>query len=293
MRSMLPVIVLFLSSTMWGLIWIPMKLLQGQGFEGLPLIAVGFSAVALALLPFCIRQYAAWRPAAGLLVLILVLGGLANLSFNSAIMYGDVVRVMVLFYLVPVWGVLGGRIFLGERIDAQRILSVTLALFGAFLILGAWNIFETALGIVDGIALAAGFFFAMNNIAFRATPQLPLVSKLTAMFVGCGGFAWLLIGAGVQSMPPPDADSLLIMIAMGFGWFFIATLGTQWGVTQIEAGRASVIVVMELVAAVVSAAWLGSSTLGTVEIIGVISVLLATVLEAWRFENTVLPQRVA
>ncbi len=59
---------------------------------------------------------AAWRQQAGLLALVCLLGGTANVCFVNALVYGEVVRTMLLFYLAPMWSVLGGRVFLGERI---------------------------------------------------------------------------------------------------------------------------------------------------------------------------------
>ncbi len=39
------------------------------------------------------------------------------------------------------------------------------------------------------------------------------------------------------------------------GWLLLATLAAQYGVTYLEASRAAVIIVFELIAAVLSAAW--------------------------------------
>ncbi|NPU93614.1 MAG: DMT family transporter [Gammaproteobacteria bacterium] len=280
-----PVFVLLSASILWGLTWLPLKFLHGRGIEGLPLILVSYGAVALLLAPLLWRQRSRWAGGARALGLIFLLGGCANLTFNLALMHGDVVRVMVLFYLMPVWSAVGGRFFLAEAIDRQRLVSVALALVGALLILGGWDILEQPLGWLDLMALVSGLAFALNNIAFRASPALPLASKVGAMFMGCAVLAGLLLVAGVQ----PDLAASPAWQPAAFGWmalmgliWFLASLGTLWSVIRLQAGQAGVIMVMELLAAVVSAAWLGESELTALKLAGVGCVLAAALLEALR-----------
>ena len=66
----------------------------------------------------------------------------------------------------------------------------------------------------------------------------------------------------------------------GLGGLLVATSMTQWAVTKMEAGRASIIMVMELVAAVISAALINGDTLNTQESVGAALILAAAVIEA-------------
>ncbi len=104
MRSHLPVIVLFSASILWGLSWWPLKQIHALGIEGIALIFGAYGVLALVYLPLTLRGFSR-RYATGLGAIAL-LGGGANLCFTYALINGDVVRVMVLFYLLPVWGVL-------------------------------------------------------------------------------------------------------------------------------------------------------------------------------------------
>lgn len=279
----MPVLVLLLASTLWGLTWMPLKFLHGEGIGGLTLLAVSCGVVSLLALPVLWWQRTLCRGQWGVLALVALLGGFASFAFNYALMYGDVVRVMVLFYLVPVWAALGGRIWLGEHFDLQRIGSVALALGGVFLILGGWQILQASpLGWIDALALAAGFAFAMNNVVFRATPRAPLVSKVIMMFVGCGLIGGALLFTDIEPVPDLQPMHWLWIVLMGVGWYLAAASGSQWAVTKLQAGQAGVIMVMELIAAVVSAVWLGESELTPLKTAGVACVLAASVLEAWR-----------
>ncbi|MFO8025224.1 DMT family transporter [Thiohalophilus sp.] len=280
-----PVSILFISSVGWGLTWIPIKLLNGMGISGPALVFIAFLAGALVMLPFALMQHRQWRKHLSLMLLITLFGGFANVAFQTALYYGDVIRVMILFYLLPVWSVIGGKVFFGEVIDTKRVVTVVFSLGGAFLILGAMAVFEQLPHWTDLMAIGAGFAFAMNNLLFRASPGVPLTSKVTAMFVGCslmiGGFLF------VANLPGGDygLDVTLYSALYGLVWLTLITFGTQWGVTQIEAGRAAIIIVMELVVAVLSAALYAADWLSLIEIVGGVLVVTAAIIEGGREET--------
>ena len=234
------------------------------------------------LSPFLWLQRSAWRGKLRFLLLIALLGGLANLTFQTAIYHGNVVRVMILFYLLPVWSVLGGWYFLKERPDGLRIAAVIVSLCGALLILQVDSSTFNGLNLIDLLAIVAGMSFAMNNILFRATAAQPLAGKVGAMFLGCAA----MMGAVLVFVPVPGAlpSNLAIVYAGLYGIVFLSliTFATQWGVTQLEAGRAALIIVMELVAAVVSVAVLTDDSLSGREIVGGLLVLSAAIIEGWR-----------
>jgi len=282
MRDKLPVLVLLFGAILWGLSWIPLKHFRDLGIEGIPLTLVGYGVVALCLLPAFIKQYPLWRSQQNYIWMILVLSGIANLSFTSAIMHGDVIRVMVLFYLIPAWGVLGGWFFLQERMDAIRLTTVALALVGAFLVLGGLNAFNSPPSWIDGLALLSGFALSMNNVAFRASSNLPLASKLGAIFLGSFFLATLLIIGKVQLMPIAPAFDWLMVVLFVVSWIFIATISTQWAVTKLEVGRASILLIVELIAAVVSAMWIASEEPSKLEILGGLLILCAAIVETRR-----------
>lgn len=280
MRNSTPVFVLLFGSVLWGLSWLPLKYFREQGIEGIPLVFVGYGFVAALLLPFFIKQYPVWKSQQKYIWIILFMSGVANLAFTSAIMYGDVIRVMVLFYLIPAWGVLGGWFFLNEKITRIRWITVTLALLGAFLVLGGLKIFNAPPSWIDFLAVTSGFALSMNNIAFRASSHLPLASKMGAIFLGSILLAGFLLLFNVQSMPIAPASLWFWVIGFVGIWIVIATLSTQWAVTKLEVGRASILIIMELITAVLSALWIGGERLSSLEMFGGILILIAAVVEA-------------
>jgi len=265
--------------------WLPIKALSEMGLDGMHLVFIAFLSGALLLSPWLYQQRAHWRQSAILMLMIAFAGGFANASFQTAIYHGDVIRVMILFYMLPVWSVLGGRIFLKEKIDRVRMIAVLLCLSGAFVILDVWHTSWQGISWIDILAISSGMGLAATNILFRFTQDIPVMSKVCSMFLGCT----MLIGASLLIFPVttelPDNGAILLSIFYGAIWLTLITSGTQWGVTQIEAGRSAVIIVVELVVAVVSSALIISSGLMLYQIIGGLMVLTAAILEGSRSEK--------
>lgn len=282
MSLWLPVVVLLLSSIGWGLTWLPLEYLGNAGVAGTPLILVAFGAAALGLLPVLVMQSARWRGQSRYLVWIAVFGGYANMAFQSSLYHGEVIRVMILFYLLPVWGVLGGRLFLGERIDAVRVAAVIGALGGAYLLLGGPGLFDQLPSWVDLLAVSSGFAFAMNNLVFRYAQEIPVGSKVSAMFLGVVAFIALYMLAEYRVPVDFTPTNLALTMLYGICWVTLITFGTQWGVTRLEAGRASILIVMELVAAVISSVWLLNQSLSRMEVTGIVLVIAAALAEGAR-----------
>ena len=287
MKHGLAVSILFISSIGWGLTWLPIKSINQMGLDGIHLVLIAFASAGLLLSPFLFVQRKSWRGSFHFLLLIALFGGLANLTFQTAMVHGDVVRVMILFYLLPVWSVLGGWYFLKEKPDWIRILAVIISLAGAMLILNVDSSTFDGLSWIDVLAISAGISFALNNIVFRKTA---LAGKVSAMFLGCA----ILIGSYLLLNPIsvglPDNMSPIFAVLYGVFFLSLITFGTQWGVTQLEAGRAALIIVMELVAAVVSVALLTDIDLSPREIIGGLMVMTAAVIEGWREPEPVIAE---
>ncbi len=253
--------VLLFSASLWGLSWIPLKWFIAQGLSGPVVSLLSYGLVGLCALPFIWRDRAAWRAQWGFVLALALVGGWANTSFVNALMMGDVVRVMFLFYLSPVWSVLGGRLFLKERIPPTRWAAVVAAIVGLWMVLGGPGAASLSLSFVDFLALSAGFAFAANNILARAAQAVPMRTKTLAVFAGCGLISLAATSALGHSVPAMGALVWFGILAYGFGWLLLATATWQFGVTHLESSRAGVILLAELVVAVLTALWFGGESL--------------------------------
>ena len=77
-----------------------------------------------------------------------------------------------------------------------------------------------------------------------------------------------------------ELDNGLVVYALF--WLLAANVGSQWGVTHLEAGRASIIIIMELVTAVVTATWIGGERMDALEMFGGALIVMAATIEALR-----------
>ena len=275
-----PVAVLLFSSSLWGLSWWPLKQFVAMGLSGPVLSLLAYGLVSLCTFMLLWRERTVWRSQTGLLLALALVGGWANTSFVSALMLGDVVRVMFLFYLSPVWSVLGGWLFLGERVRPRRIIAVVLALTGLWFVIGGARALQSPLSTADWLALSAGLAFAGNNLIARAAQAIPLRSKTVAVFLGCSVLALAAVVGQGAAMPAVSAPVLLAVLGYGFIWLLLATATWQYGVTHLESGRAGIIMVAELLVAVLSATWLGNEQLSSVEWLGGALIALAALVEA-------------
>jgi drug/metabolite transporter (DMT)-like permease len=279
----LPVLVLLSGSVLWGLSWLPLKYFARFGLQGVSVTLVGHGSVGVLALPWLILHAARWRRNGRQLLVLGTVGGLANLAFASAIVSGDVVRVMVLFYLLPAWGVLGGWMLLGERIDHLRKLSVVAALSGAYLILGGSRVLSQRPSLSDAMAVLSGMALALNNVLFRKLSEVTVPDKVATMFAGCLLWAAPLTLLGVAPLPNDVPSNIwLELSAFGLVWLFVATVCTQWSVAHMEAGRSSVLIIMELVTAVASASLINGTRLRPVEWLGGALIAVAALVEARR-----------
>ena len=279
--GLLPALALVFNAFTWGLSWYPLRLLQGAGVHALwatTLIYVVAVAVIGLHQPRAIGQVLR-TPALWVLVLA---SGTTNASFNWAMTLGDVVRVVLLFYLMPLWTVLLARVLLHERLTPMALLRVALALGGAGIVLwpegGAGLPLPRSLS--DWLAVGGGFSFALNNVMLRREAARSPAARGLAMFSGGAAVSALLalsVGApGLPALAPGwVAGSLLLAL-----WFLGGNLALQYGASRLPANATAVIMISEVLFASGSALLLGAGTLTPALALGGSLIVLAALLAA-------------
>lgn len=251
----------------WGTSWLPFRRLEAAGLH--PLWATTF-VFALASALIVAARPRAWRQvlATPALWMLLLAAGLTNASFNWAVVIGDVVRVVLLFYLMPLWSALLARLLLDERLGAFAIGRMLLALGGAAIVLwpdGGQGFAALPLPRSPGdwLGLFGGFTFALNNVMLRREADQPDEGRALAMFLGGAVVAGTLAVALSLHTPAlwPPAPS-----ASWLGWLVVLSvvilggnLGLQYGAARLPAQLTSVVMLTEVLFASVSSAWFGSS----------------------------------
>jgi drug/metabolite transporter (DMT)-like permease len=274
---MKPELVLLLGASFWGLGWMPLEYFANRGLSGMPIVLCTYGLLSGLAVPLLLWQRRAWWAQWRALLAICCCGGWATAGLVGALSEGDIVRSMLLFYLAPVWALLGGWLLLGERLRLLHVGALALALAGIALTLGISRASFRPLGGSDWLALSAGVAFAFNNLATRSADRVPLLSKAVVAFIGSallGGLCMLVEG---DALPPMDLPRWGQVALFGLFWL-IAMSAAQYGFSHVEASRAAVLVVVELLVAVLTAAWFGDRELGLREWCGGALLLFAAVI---------------
>jgi drug/metabolite transporter (DMT)-like permease len=277
----LAVLGLMVNLTVWGLSWMPFKSLQAQGIH--PLWATCMICASSIVFMLTIKP-AIWRELFSNPQLFWLVGGagLTNAFFNTAVAFGDVVRVVLLFYLMPIWSVLLAWPLLGEAITSRAVVRISMGLAGAMLVL-----YQPAIGLplpvslADWAALAGGASFALNNIMLRKLHTTSEAVRAFCMFAGamllCGVIAAVLAVGGsivwpVAAWKNLDATSTLALWSV---LFLVGNLGLQYGAARLPANITAVIMLGEILVAAVSAWWLGSGQIRIQDMLGGVLIIAA------------------
>ena len=261
----LAVAALLLNALVWGVSWWPFQILQSQGLHPLWATALVYGlclAVIWALRPQAARG---WREHPWLWLLILA-SGMTNIGFNWAVTIGDVVRVVLLFYLMPAWSILIAWWLLGEKPTRMAGLRLLLALAGVAMVLKKpdtpWPVPEST---ADALALMGGFCFALTNALLRKLHDSPESARMLAMFGGGTLMATLTALTGVSlglmsPMPALNADWAVPVLALALA-FLGGNVALQYGAARLRAQTTALVMLSEIVFASLSAVALGSAQL--------------------------------
>lgn len=278
-----PVLGLLLNALVWGLSWWPLREMQALGLH--PLWSSGLT-FGLALVVLSFWKPAAWRQLLNTPALwtLMVAAGLTNVGFNWAVATGDVVRVVLLFYVMPAWSIPIAWWVLGERPTRGALWRLALALMGVALVLKTpdtpWPWPESA---SDYLALMGGASFAWTSALLRRHHDTPSGARMIAMFAGGSalslGLAVVWVGLGHTTLPP---DLSWWPYALGLGLtFLVSNLALQYGAARLSAHTTALVMLSEVVFAALSSVALGVSELSARTLIGGGLIVLAAALSAW------------
>ena len=284
--SVLAALALLLNAFVYGVSWWPLRMLQAQGLHPLWATALIYAS---ALIVLAVARPQAWRglvknPA---LLWLMLAAGLSNVGFNWSVTVGDVVRAVLLFYLMPAWVVLLAWPLLGEKPTWASLLRLALALTGLVIVLitpeSAWPVPQS---MADWLALMGGFCFALTNILLRKLNHTPESSRMLAMFGGgtlmALGAATLGMGLGVVT-PPPQPGSWMGLAVLVSVAFLAGNVALQYGAARLNATTTSLIMLSEVVFASVSSVVLGAGDLSGRTLFGGSLILLASLLAVLSF----------
>lgn len=267
-RGLLPLLALLYAASFWGFVWYPVRLLEGVGMAGLWQALISYGGALLLLTLMRGMPLGSLRGHERDALWLVLAAGWTNVAFLLAVIEGEVVRVLILFYLSPLWTVLLGRWLLSEVIRSHTGIMLVLGLAGAVIMLWRPEVLNTPANEADWLALSAGFAFALTNVMTRRMQAVSdqLKTQLAWIGVVVVSLIWLLAGPG----SPPDSPLIgwLGALALGAFGFFFSTLAVVYAVSRMPVQRSSVIMLFEIVVGALSAWLLAGEVLGWREWVG-------------------------
>lgn len=260
---------LFAGATFWGLVWYPYRVLEDVGVSGeVSTLLTYVVALLIGVVAFRtnLREAgASWRVLLG----IALSAGWTNLAYVLAIINGEVVRVLLLFYLSPLWTLIFARVLLAEHMHRTGYLVIALSLAGAFTML--WlpdNPLPLPQTVAEWLGLSGGLTFALSNVLVRKASATSVQMKALAVW---GGVTLVTLPYCLLDLPASlaaiDAASWWTIAAVG-ALLFLFSVIVQYGVSHTPANRAIVIFLSELVVAALAAYWLAGETMTLREWLG-------------------------
>ena len=255
---------LLTGALVWGLIWYPYRILRDAGIGGIPATTLTY-AVALVIAVLVWRPWPT-RPAHPWLMVFLALAaGGCNLGYVMATITGEVMRVLLLFYLAPLWTVLLSRMLLGERLNRFGAFVILLSLTGAATML--WRP-QTGIPLprdaADWMGLGAGFCFALYNVLSRRVRDVPVDQRVMVSFAGVIVIGLILGGVELPATLAAPGSAWLLVGMTGV-LLLAVNLVVQFGLANTPANQAIVIMLSEVGFAAASSWLLAGEVLGLQE----------------------------
>jgi drug/metabolite transporter (DMT)-like permease len=268
----------------WGIIWFPYRLMAEAGMAG---AASSFYTYSIAIMIAGIYFAKHWRGIFELPLSIVFLGvvaGWTNLAYVLAVIDGEVMRVMLLFYLSPLWTLILAHFWLKEKTSVKGYVAIAVSLLGAFVMLYNPKVSSLPLprNTAEWLALSAGIGFSLTNVLTRQSTHLSVRAKSFAVWVGVLAMSLAYILLNNEVFPNPHTLTMtnwMVMIIIAI-LLLAATVLVQYGVTKIPATRASVIFLFELVVAAIASYYLAHEVMALNEWVGGSLIVLAAIFAA-------------
>lgn len=271
--NLLPVTALLGGAVIWGLLWYPYRLLEQAGISGPVATATTYViALLLGLVVFRnnLRKSLVFGGEPHLLFWIGLCAGWTNLAYVLGVIHGEIMRVLLLFYLAPLWTIVFARLLLNEKLSLHGYRVIALSLAGAVIMLWkpeSGSLLPSSYG--DWMGLSAGFMFALSNVLSRKDQYHGIQLKSLAVWAGVTliAFGYSLFRRELPVLGDIAVDLYLLLLGLGAVVFALSVV-VQYGLTHVPANQAIVIMLFELVVAAIAAYFLAGEAMTFREWIG-------------------------
>lgn len=283
-QNFLAVLSLLLGALCWGVVWYPYRLMAEAGVSG---VASSFYTYAIAIVLGSILYAKHWRGVVmqpSIMIWLGLIAGWTNLAYVLAVIDGEVMRVMLLFYLSPIWTLLLAHFWLKEKTSLSGYIAIGISLAGAFIMLLDPQLdgFPLPRNTAEWLGLSSGMGFALTNVISRKTSHSSLQAKSFAVWVGVLVVSVFYMSFTHEVLIWPSYFNVMNWLIMGVIALLLmaATLLVQYGVVRLSATRASVLFLFELIVAAIASYYLAHEVMTWNEWLGGGLIMAAAVFTA-------------
>ena len=282
--STLPTMAILASTVLWGTWWIPLRKLDALGFGSIMATGGGLLIPLLVMLPVVIMHRKRIAAAGAPLLLGAFFFACALALYAEGVLRGHVARVILLFYLTPVWSTLLARFMLAQPISPRRVLTLVFGLAGMLVILEVDHASPLPRDVGEWLGLVSGIAWGLAMVYARRTPTHPVMDKVALQFI----FALLLFCAltiipGGREWSVANFDITITSLAWLLGFAFVWNLPVVWltlyGGGRIEPGRIAILLMMEVAIGIITASIFTDEPFGLRELLGAVLIISAGVTE--------------
>ena len=272
------------SGITWGLFWIPLRMLDRAGIHGAWATVLFYAVPLILFLPYLVFRWKRILRCGLPLHFIGIASGTALALYADALIYTEVVRGLLLFYLTPVWSLILARIVLGEAITPPRMIAILLGISGMLVMLGIDTGIPLPRNIGDWMGLLGGLGWAVAAVLLRQD------DGSHAMEFTLSYFFWGSVAAVVIAVSPIAGDIELPTMSSVWDvlpWFLVVALvlvipaawAVIWGAPHLNPGVVALLFMIEVGVGTVTAAIWAGEPFGWREFIGVVLIVLAGLTE--------------
>ncbi len=266
----------------WGTYWIPLRYIDSSGENSVWPLCLSFILLSAILFkPLLQSAKILLFEKNFFFILGCFFSGLGITLYSESLLRGEIAKVVVLFYLCPIWGTIFARIILKHKFNFGRVLSIILGLIGLEIIVGIDKGIIIPETIAEWIAIFAGITWALSTVFFHVAKSTNSYQKtsLTSFFI----FIIFLIlcffpdGRSITITSNLFSSSLIYIWVILFCliWLLPSILLTFFSIEILDPGRINILLAFEVVIGFLSAFLLTNEIIEISHILGAIFVISA------------------
>jgi len=273
------------SGVVWGVFWIPLRALGDSGITGAWATVLFYLVAALLVLPVALWRWRRLVEGGLSLQITGVVTGAALVLYADSLVFTDLIRAMLLYYLTPVWSTLLARIFLKEPITGIRWLGIALGFAGMLVIFGVDVGVPLPRNIGDWMGLAAGFGWAVAAVRIRGDEgnhAIEFTVIHTLWGVPLAVLVAVLPFTASTALPPAGAavEVLPWLVPVLLGIVIPGSFAAMWGASLLSPGIVGLLFMTEISVGSFTAAIWANEPFGLREILGILLITAAGLAES-------------